>query len=436
MSEYLNFVYMKYKILIIVVVLLFSISNVFSQKCASHSKLLEIMENDAHLRMRVEQFKNSPNNHLRVSSTYPKVTIPVVVHVLYNTAQQNISDAQIYSQIDVLNRDFNAMNADSLPANHEFYNLVGNANIDFCLANKKPDGTNTTGIERRQVSRTEFEYGDADENIIKSTPNGGLSAWNTSKYLNIWIVNFGDGTIGYATFPDENAGNKDGVVIAYNTFGTIGTLQTDYDRGRTTTHEIGHWLGLYHIWGDVYDCTTDDGIDDTPMQYEETYDCPCLHPLIDQQCSTSIMYQNFMDYTDDACMSLFTKGQVNRMRDILNTASNRTSFLNNTVTCGTHTPTVDNGVYCDITLNNNNYLNSNIKVYPNPVSNTLYIEKLPPSISDYHIKIFNNIGAELWNESLNVNKTNIDVSFLNTGIYYLQISNYKIKFSTIIQIVH
>lgn len=406
-------------------------------RCASHTKLLEAMAQDESLRLKIEQSKQTTSaiySGQRTESTYPIITIPVVVHVLYKTAQQNINDAQIRSQIDVLNRDFNARNADSLPINHEFYNLIGNASIEFCLASVKPGGSSTTGIERKQVTYDGFEYSDADESIIKSTSNGGLSAWNTSKYLNIWIVNFTDGTLGYATFPEDNSGNKDGVVIAYDAFGTVGVLTPDYDKGRTSTHEIGHWLGLYHIWGDDYNCTADDGIEDTPKQYEDSYGCPCEHPKVDN-CSPSIMYQNFMDYTDDACMSLFTKDQVTRMRNVLSTASNRTSFLNNTVACNTHTPTSDNSVYCDVTLNNNISINHDINIFPNPVRSTLFIEKLPPSISNYDIKIFNSIGAEVLSKQININQTSLDVSSLNAGIYYLHISNHKIKMSTIVQVI-
>lgn len=419
-------------------------SYLFSQKiyrCASQIRLEEAMKLDSTLSEKIylsKQNTNEISNH-KIASSYTKVVIPVVVHVLYNSSDpsQNISDAQIRSQIDVLNRDFNAQNADSLPTNHPFYNLRGNANIEFCLANKRPDSVATTGIQRKAITQTGFSSSITDENIIKSTFNGGLSAWNTKKYLNIWVVNFAGGTIGYSSFPDENAGNKDGVVVHYEHFGTVGTLGAPYDKGRTLTHEVGHWLGLFHIWGnDVepeYDCATDDGIADTPPQYEPNFDCHCTE--IFDICSNSIMYQNYMDYTKDACMSLFTKGQVQKMRDVLSTNNNRNTFLNNSVGCNTHTPSIDLGENCSIVSTKETILGNEIDIFPNPVQYILHIEKLPNSNTPYEIKIINNIGAVLVSKQVNANQTSIDMSVLSAGIYYVHITNSKLKAVRKIQVI-
>ncbi|MDQ2769961.1 MAG: hypothetical protein M3Y54_05610, partial [Bacteroidota bacterium] len=173
------------------------------------------------------------------------VTIPVVVHVLYSTASENISDAQIQSQIAVLNEDYHKLNTDANKVPAPFAGLAADVGIQFVLAKRDPSGLATTGIERK--SSTTSSWGTADN--IKKTSTGGLNAWPMGQYLNLWVGTIGGGILGYAQFPG-GAAATDGVVISPVYFGRTGTVTSPYNLGRTASHEVGHWLNLNHIWGD------------------------------------------------------------------------------------------------------------------------------------------------------------------------------------------
>ena len=173
------------------------------------------------------------------------INIPVVVHVLYNNSTQNISDAQVISQIVSLNNDFRRRNADTINTPAPFKSVAADTRIQFCLAKVDPNGKYTTGIIHKYTTETQFVADDA----MKFSSQGGDDAWDASKYLNIWVCNLFGRTLGYAVLPGSPA-EKDGVVIQYDVFGTIGYLTSPFNKGRTATHEIGHWLGLKHLWGD------------------------------------------------------------------------------------------------------------------------------------------------------------------------------------------
>lgn len=239
--------------------------------------------------------------------------IPVVVHVLSNAAENDISQAQIQSQIDILNEDYNKQNGDVNNVPFYFSNLVGKARIRFCLATIDPDGNSTTGITRTNTSVAAF---DADTDDMKFSSSGGHDIWDRTKYLNIWVVPsfVQSGLLGYAQFPHLGTVETDGVVIVHTAFGNIGTATSPFDKGRTATHEIGHWLNLHHIWGDLYSsCSDDDLVYDTPKQRRATYKCPSGKRKSCSNGPYGNMYMNFMDYVNDACMFAFTHGQVARM---------------------------------------------------------------------------------------------------------------------------
>ena len=261
--------------------------------------------------------------------------IPVVVHVVHNGeaigSGVNISDAQILSQISVLNEDYRRMNSDASSTPPEFQSVAGNLDIEFVLARQDPEGLATTGIVRVQGTQTSWSINDNYE--LKA-----LSYWPAEDYMNIWVSNL-TGVLGYSQFPvsglpglENSSDNRltDGIVIAYNVFGSVDdgpfNLSSKYNKGRTTTHEMGHFFGLRHIWGD------DDGrcdgpgdyVDDTPNQGGEYTGCPS-HPKV--SCSVTSMFQNFLDYTDDACMNLFTAEQVGRMTTVLENSPRRASLL-------------------------------------------------------------------------------------------------------------
>ncbi len=260
------------------------------------------------------------------------ITIPVVVHVVHRTAAENISDAQIFSQIDSLNKDFRKLNADTSNTPTVFQGVAADAEIEFCMATVAPDGSPTNGITR--TSTTVTSHG--TNNSVKFTSSGGKDAWPASEYLNVWVCNIGGGILGYAQFPG-GAAATDGVVNDYRYFGSIGTATAPFNLGRTMTHEIGHWLNLRHIWGDG-GCGVDDFVGDTPVSDGPNYTGdPCTFPG-PVSCGTNDMFQNYMDYSDDECMNLFTEGQKARMLALFNTGGFRESLLSSngcgTPTCG------------------------------------------------------------------------------------------------------
>lgn len=235
-------------------------------------------------------------------------TIPVVVHVIYRTANENISDAQILSQIDILNKDFRKLNTDWTNTPAPFINSVADCGVQFCLAQVDPNGNPTTGIVRVPTTVTTFTANDA----VKYTAQGGDDAWDRNKYLNIWVCNM-MGYLGYASFPGSPAA-VDGVVVQHSAFGTGGNTMWPYNLGRTATHEIGHWMNLFHIWGDDgTGCLGSDRVDDTPNQAGYNSACPTYPKVSCNNGPNGDMFMNFMDYTNDACMYMFTAGQKLRI---------------------------------------------------------------------------------------------------------------------------
>jgi Pregnancy-associated plasma protein-A len=240
------------------------------------------------------------------------ITIPTVVHVVCKRERENISDAQIKSQVAVLNKDFAATNSDKSKVPAPWKGLVGNAQIQFRLADRDPDGRPTNGITRTKTSAGPFGTGDA----VKSDRRGGKSPWPTRRYLNIWVCNLGGGLLGYARFPGGPA-RTDGVVILHSAFGTQGTAQAPFNKGRTTTHEIGHFLNLFHIWGDTLDCSGGDRCVDTANAAGPNYSKPKFPHVSCHNGPNGDMFMNYMDYVDDAAMFMFTAGQVVRMNATL-----------------------------------------------------------------------------------------------------------------------
>lgn len=251
--------------------------------------------------------ENKKSNN-RIESSL--ITIPVIVHVVYNSNEQNISEAQIRSQINVLNKDFSATNKDRNKAPSIFKNRIGNPNMKFVLER----------IIRKKTSKTSFK-----NNYIKRNNRGGSNVIEPKKYLNIWVSKLSGGDLGFASFPGEKSIN-DGVVIDFRYFGTNGTAKAPFNLGRTTTHEIGHWANLRHIWADSRKCNRDDFVNDTPNSNRPNYDCPSFPT---KHCNSIDMTMNFMDYVDDRCMYMFTKGQVNRMRAIFARGGARAAMAGN-----------------------------------------------------------------------------------------------------------
>ena len=261
------------------------------------SELRKSIENN------IKKFKKS-------ESSSSSITIPVVFHVLYKNEAEYITTQQILSQLDVLNKDFNRTNSDASQTPNEFLNIAADCNISFCLAQRTIENDSTSGITYTQTSINSFSLYD---NRIFHDSLGGKTIWNPNHYLNIYVCDL-NSALGFSSFPGSSE-NRDAVVIDFEHFGTI-DINPPFNKGRTATHEVGHWLNLLHIWGDG-NCGSDQ-VDDTPVQELENYGCP-NHPS--PSCNnTGDMFMNFMDYTNDGCMNLFTNGQKERMHATLNTA--------------------------------------------------------------------------------------------------------------------
>jgi len=240
------------------------------------------------------------------------ITVPMVVHIVYNTSAENVSDSQVRSQIRVLNQDYAAKNADRTKVPGVWRGLVTDSGVRFALAKKDPNGKSTSGITRTQTTRTEFQ----DDDSVKRAAAGGANAWPARKYLNIWVCTLAGGPLGYAQFPGGPPAT-DGVVILNTAFGTVGTATAPFNRGRTATHEVGHWLNLRHIWGDTEDCSGSDFAADTPNAEGPNYGKPAFPHISCSNGPNGDMFVNYMDYVDDAAMFMFTAQQVARMSTTL-----------------------------------------------------------------------------------------------------------------------
>ena len=284
-----------------------------------HERLLRTMPGYMSARIASENNAFQFASNMRAGARTGITVIPVVVHVIYDTAAQNISDAQIKSQIAILNQDYRKTNPDVASTPAVFKSLCGDSRIEFELASTDPAGQATTGITRTQTARTSFD----DTDQMKSAATGGHDAWPADKYLNLWTVPRltspqGD-LLGYAQFPG-GAAATDGVVILHSAFGNTGTATAPFNLGRTATHEIGHWLNLRHIWGDDGGgCNGDDFVADTPNCADHNFGKPVFPHVSCNNGPNGDLFMNYMDYTDDDSMFMFTNGQILRMQACLDT---------------------------------------------------------------------------------------------------------------------
>ncbi|MCF8424413.1 MAG: T9SS type A sorting domain-containing protein [Bacteroidia bacterium] len=259
----------------------------------------------------------------KINSPSVIITIPVVVHVVYNTATpaSSITIARAASQVQVLNDDFAKLNADAIKVTQPTFSTVASgAQIRFCLAQRDPNGNATTGVDYKSTTVASFSTNDA----VKSATTGGANAWDVTKYVNIWVCDLGTQLLGYGEFPTGNLSNTWGLVLHYKYTGTGAGAVAPYNLGRTGTHEFGHCFNLLHIWGDDGTaCSGSDQCADTPNQAGEHYGCFTAGSIQTDACSPNspgTMWMNYMDYTDDACMYMFTANQVARMEAVVNTA--------------------------------------------------------------------------------------------------------------------
>ena len=359
------------------------------------------------------------------------ITIPVVVHVIHNGdavgASENISDARVISQITVLNQDFRRM------LNTPGYNtnpIGADIEIEFCLAQQAPNGTATTGINRVNLGIDSWSTESEVEGTLKPQ-----TSWDPTQYFNIWVAKFSaapsaelNGVLGYAQFPSNsglgglstNGGPAatDGVIIEYRTFGSSdyapGNYSLPYDKGRTATHEVGHYFGLRHIWGDNSSCTVNatdsfkDFCPDTPAANTDNYDCVSIYNSCPVAAGND-MTENYMDYTNDTCMNTFTLNQKARIVAVLQNSPRRSSLGTSTV--------------CQAPLGTDTFEGNDIlSLYPNPASEIIsiglgYSDILPNSYS-----IFNALGQIVANKTVKtVSDLKIDINTMNSGIYFIRI---------------
>jgi hypothetical protein len=312
-------------VLLLCAALLLSAGAAFAQsRNCSTMEVLErqLQENPAMLQIR-EQIEQQTQQFIQSGGAHDRtvITIPVVFHVVWNTSAENLSDARLMEQLTVLTNDFRRTNADASNTPSAFAGVAADTEVQFCLAQQDPSGNATTGIVRVQTSVTSF----SDNDAVKYTSQGGSNAWDRTKYLNFWVCDLGGGLLGYAQFPGGPAAT-DGVVCDYAYVGVTGASQP-YHLGRTATHEVGHWLNCYHIWGDDGTaCTGSDLVGDTPNQSGSTSGCPTFPTVSCSNGPNGNQFMNYMDYSYDACMNMFSAGQKARMQAVLAPGGSRASL--------------------------------------------------------------------------------------------------------------
>lgn len=376
------------------------------------------------------------NRGLRSSdNTY---TIPVVIHVVWKEDIENLEDSILLSQIDVLNEDFRRMNEDAINIRPEFADIVGDAGIEFDLI----DIIRVQTEEEFSVSLTGLP------DNVKQTAEGGSDAMDTDTHLNIWIcqiqpisigpIQLGQ-VLGYA-YPPADLDNwpegqsapspeLDGVVIDYRAFGRNNPNELDVGlgapiivKGRTTTHEVGHYLGLRHIWGDgggIFggdSCGEDDGIEDTPNAGGQSqFDCD----LSKNTCTGGSedlpdMVENYMDYASEDCMNSFTVGQIELMRSVLEINRPNLAMIN------TDTTTVDTTTVSASFID----LSDQLNVFPNPTSSKVYFASNSIDLANYNLNIYTLLGKKI-NTGIKITNNQLDLSAFDTGVYFIKLENNK-----------
>ncbi len=338
----------------------------------------------------------NPPGLLSRSSTDSLLTISIVFHNLHRTEEQQIDMDQVHDQLRSLNEDFQRRNADTINTPSNFTMVSADCGVSFCLASQDPLGNPSTGLNYRRthvpsIGLSQFYF---------QTAEGGQDIWDPSRYLNVWVCEISEkGDIaGFTDFPGHSPIDRDGIVIDYRFFGHEGSALPPFDQGRTLTHEIGHWLGLAHIWGDTTSCEIDDGLKDTPSQLSPYRGCPDFPQA---SCGSQDMFMNFMDLTDDACMNLFTMQQRDVLRSTLMTS--RKSLLR--TQCGITVGTSDR---------NRNHV---ITIFPNP-SVLPYIYILDFSETSKKYEILTTDGQSIQRGFF---YDKIDILSLSNGFYFLKL---------------
>ena len=401
----------------------------FTQKCASHKAMQKMEEtHPGYLQGTKDLFNEfyANNNSRAISDTF--LNVRVVVHVVYNTPEENLPDSVIFNQMSILNNDYGRMNADTVNMRPVFAPIAGvDSRIRFVLADTDPQGNPTSGITRTSTTKTTFFslLGGGLAEDVKLSANGGKDPWDQTRYLNIWICDMsipflGPAILGYAVppsgLPNWDAGStdgiSDGVVIQYQVFGsnnpnplTVGGT-TYVIKGRTPVHEVGHYLGLRHIWGDATACAGDDGIDDTPQATDASaQDCDATK----NTCTDNIagidmpdMIENYMDYSAEDCQNSFTKNQVEFVRWVIR------NFRTDIATVS----------FTDVKEIANEEI---ISLAPNPANENINIVSKNGS-KIIAVSLYNMAGQLVLINNCNDVKTSINTTALSEGIYFVELT--------------
>lgn len=336
------------------------------------------------------------------------IKIPVVVHILYRTTDENISDEQVRSQIEVLNKEFRKIHADTSKIPVSFRSLAADCYLEFVLATVNPRGYATNGIVRKKTNAYSFGI----EDNIKFSQSGGDDAWDSDKYLNIWVANLSAGIIGYSSVlggPKE----KDGIVVKVSAFGSTGKITMPYIKGRTAVHEVGHWLGLRHIWGDQY-CGSD-GVEDTPTQGIATRGCPSGIVTSCNNDSSGNMYNNYMDLTNDECTNMFTIGQRDKMRAAFAAEGPRHALLFSNGATGIPLPEPPPA---------DSLMEKMIRIFPNPANFMVTVDvSKEEGLLGKVITIHNQLGQLMAQVRITKPVTTINLQSFKEGVYFLRAGN-------------
>ncbi len=370
-----------------------------------------------------QDFYSIPSNRA-ASDTF--LYVRVVVHIVYNKPEENLADSVVYNQIQVLNEDYGRLNPDSVNLRPVFQPVTGvDSRIRFLLADTDPQGNPTNGITRTQTSTTSFFNlgGSGIAEGVKSTASGGIDPWDQSRFLNIWVCNMsipfiGPAVLGYAIppaglpnwDPNSTTGISDGVVIQFQVFGAnnpniISAGGTTYiARGRTPVHEIGHYLGLRHIWGDATNCAGNDGILDTPRATDKSNsDCDASkNTCVDTIAGIDMpdMIENYMDYSAETCQNSFTKDQIDFVRWVLRSKR----------------PDIFTVSFTGIPELKNQHAFS---IWPNPANESVTISNDNGDVIS-EVALYNTAGQRILTQRNHKSDILIQTSQLKQGIYYIE----------------
>ena len=387
----------------------------------------EIIKEQASIERYLQSFK-------QVGQVKPRV-IPIVFHVIYSSDRERISEQQIYSQLEALNRDFNHQ---VKTINHPAERLEGFADkkperidITFCLAEVTIGDSKSTGVE---YLATDVRTWQADQQI-KSKKTGGADAYQPDKYLNVWVGAFDDAVSGFAQMPGGPS-ETDGIVIDYRFFGIGGSAVAPYDQGKTLTHLVGNYLGLYDLWNETVPCS-DDGVKDTPIHNAPNVRCPDYRHLTLCSEKTVAMTMNFMDNTDDACMNMFTFGQMIRMHAVLGAKGPRKKLSSGASKCQVEQTIAGRVIDSRSKNNQDNFFaaSPDLQIRPNPAN-----EQMDIQVSRYqgtvNLVIYNSVGQIVIQKRYANEIQQINTSQWENGIYFVHVQLEGKKITNKLAVTH